>query len=268
MTDAGIVIEAGKDYLVESRLGPLARKEGIASIDTLITTVRSGRHPDLRRKLVEAMTTNETTFFRDTEPFEYLAQDILPRLIESRRATRQLRIWYAASSTGQEPYSVSMLLHERFPELLTWNVTQLGTDYSRPALERARAGRYTQVEINRGLPASLLVKYFDKRGLEWEIKDDIRRMVRYEELNLNAPWPATHGPFDIVFIRNVMIYFDPDAKKRILANIHHLLPADGYLFLGAAETTFNLDERFVRADNGRAGCYKKAPAGAAGSPKR
>ncbi len=267
MSDAGIVLEPGKEYLVDSRLGPLARREGIESIDVMVSTVRSGRNPDLRRKLVEAMTTNETTFFRDTDPFEYLATTILPKLIESRRAIRQLRIWYAAASTGQEPYSVSMLIREKFPELIAWTLTQIGTDFCRPALERAKAGRYSQVEVNRGLPAPLLVKYFDKRGMEWEIKDDIRRMVSYSELNLNAAWPSL-GQFDIVFIRNVMIYFDPDAKKRILGNIFNLLPPDGHMFLGAAETTFNLDERFVRADNGRAGCYKKAPNGAVGSQKR
>lgn len=260
-TDAGIVLEAGKEYLVESRLGPVAKREGLASVDALVSAIRTVRGAELRRKVVEAMTTNETTFYRDGEPFEYLEKHILPKLIQSRRDKRQLRIWYAAASTGQEPYSVSMLIREQFPELLNWQLTQIGTDYSRPALDRARAGRYSQVEVNRGLPAKLLVKYFVKQGLEWEISADVRKMVKYDELNLNAPWPAM-GQFDIIFIRNVMIYFDLEAKKRILNNIYKLLPTDGYLFLGAAETTFNLDERFVRSDAGRAGCYQKAPAGA------
>jgi chemotaxis protein methyltransferase CheR len=260
LSDAGIVLESGKEYLVESRLTPVAKREGLPSIAELVSAVRT-RGGDLRRKVVEAMTTNETTFYRDGEPFEFLEKHVLPKLIDARRARRQLRIWYAAASTGQEPYSVSMLIREQFPELLGWQLTQLGTDYSRPALDRARKGRYSQVEINRGLPAKLLVKYFAKQGLEWEIHESVRAMVKYDELNLNAPWPAL-GQFDIIFIRNVMIYFDLESKKRILNNIHKLLPADGYLFLGAAETTFNLDERFVRCDAGRAGCYQKAPAGA------
>jgi chemotaxis protein methyltransferase CheR len=259
--DAGIVLEAGKEYLVDSRLGPVAKREGLASIEALVVAARGARGAELRRKIVDAMTTNETTFYRDGEPFDYLEKHILPKLIQSRRDKRQLRIWYAAASTGQEPYSVSMLIREQFPELLKWQLTQLGTDYSRPALDRARAGRYSQVEVNRGLPAKLLIKYFAKQGLEWEISSDVRTMVKYDEMNLNAPWP-TMGQYDIIFIRNVMIYFDLDAKKRILNNIYRLLPADGYLFLGAAETTFNLDERFVRSDAGRAGCYQKAPTGA------
>jgi chemotaxis protein methyltransferase CheR len=257
-SDAGIVLEAGKEYLMEPRLGPVAKREGLASVDALVDAVRLGRAVDLRRKLVEAMTTNETTFFRDTQPFEFLASDVLPTLIKARQLRRQLRIWYAAASTGQEPYSVSMLVRESFPELLKWNLTQLGTDYSRPALDRARNAKYSQVEINRGLPAKLLVKYFEKRGLDWYLSNDIKDMVRFDEMNLNAKWPAL-GEFDIVFIRNVMIYFDTDAKKRILDRIYTLLAPDGYLFLGAAETTFHLDARFVRCDAGRAGCYHKAP---------
>lgn len=254
--DAGIVIEPGKEYLVESRLAPIVRREGLASIDVLVQAARE-RTSELRRKIVDAMTTNETTFFRDGDPFEYLAETVLPALIQARKGSRQLRIWYAAASTGQEPYSVSMQVREQFPELASWRIVQHATDLSRPALERARAGRYSQVEINRGLPARLLVKYFDKRGLEWEIKEDIRRMVSFHEMNLNATWPAMER-FDIVFVRNVMIYFDLDARRRILGDIHRMLAPDGYLFLGAAETTLNLDERFKRSDKSRAGCYVPA----------
>jgi chemotaxis protein methyltransferase CheR len=253
LADAGIVLEPGKEYLVESRLAPIVRKEGLASIEVLVQSARS-KTSELRRKIVDAMTINETTFFRDTDPFEYLAGTVLPTLIEARKVSRQLRIWYAAASTGQEPYSVSMQMREQFPVLESWRVVQLATDLSRPALERAKAGRYSQVEINRGLPAKLLVKYFDRHGLEWEIKDHIRRMVSFQEMNLNGVWPAM-GTFDIVFLRNVMIYFDLEAKKRILGNIHRMLAPDGYLFLGAAETTMNLDDRFKRSDKGRAGCY-------------
>lgn len=255
LSETGIVLEPGKEYLVESRLSPLARKAGLPSLDALVSSVRSGRAPELRRQVLDAMTTNETTFFRDGEPFTFLESTVLPQLITARSASRQIRIWYAASSTGQEPYSVSMLVQEKFPQLLNWRFEQVATDISRAALARAKEGKYSQLEVNRGLPAKYLVKHFTKHGLEWQLHDDIRKMVQYDELNLNAPWPS-RGKFDIVFIRNVMIYFDVEAKKRILKQIHSLLQPDGYLFLGAAETTFNLEERFVRSDLSRAGCYR------------
>jgi chemotaxis protein methyltransferase CheR len=259
--EAGIVLDAGKEYLVESRLAPLAKREGLQSSAHLVQSLRSSRAADLRRKVLDAMTTNETTFFRDVEPFELLRKSILPGLIEARRAARELKIWYAASSTGQEPYSVSMMLREHFPELAGWKIQQIGTDISSRALERARAGRYSQLEVNRGLPAALLMKYFEKQGLEWQLRDDIRAMVDFREINLNAPWPQLPR-FDIVFLRNVMIYFDVEAKKRILGNVHALLQPDGFLFLGAAETTLNLDARFTRTSFDRAGCYRRLPGSA------
>lgn len=253
--EAGIVLEPGKEYLVESRLAPLVRSEGLSSIDALVQTLRSSRQTELHRKVVDAMTTNETTFFRDIEPFELLRTTLLPRLIQARRVSKRLTIWYAASSTGQEPYSVSILLREHFPELRDWTIEQVATDISRKALERARAGRYSQLEVNRGMPAKLLLRYFEKQGLEWQLKDDIRSMVSFHEMNLNAAWSRIPS-CDIVFIRNVMIYFDVPAKQKILSRIHDLLRPDGYLFLGAAETTMNLDDRFVRMPVNRAGCYQ------------
>ena len=258
-SEAGIVIDPGKEYLVESRLAPLVRSEGLASIEALVQNLRAGRQTELHRKVVDAMTTNETTFFRDIDPFEYLRTDVLPKLIATRKVARRLSIWYAASSTGQEPYSVSILLREHFPELNDWQIEQVGTDISRKALERAREGKYSQLEVNRGMPAKLLLKYFDKKGLDWQLKPAIRSMVTFQEMNLNGAWPRL-GPFDIVFIRNVMIYFDVGAKKTILGRIHDLLRPDGYLFLGAAETTLNLDERFVRTPVGRSGAYTRAGA--------
>lgn len=253
--EAGIVLDAGKEYLVESRLTPIVRAEGLASIDALVQALRVSRKTELHRKVVEAMTTNETTFFRDVEPFELLRKELLPTLIQTRKLSRRLNIWYAASSTGQEPYSVSILIREHFPELLDWKIEQIGTDICRKALDRAKAGRYSQLEVNRGMPAQLLLRYFDKRGLEWELKESIRSMVDFREMNLNAPWPRL-PQFDIVFVRNVMIYFDVPAKQKILSGIYDLLRPDGYMFLGAAETTLNLDERFVRVPANRAGCYK------------
>lgn len=258
LTELGIVLDEGKDYLVESRLLPIVKREKLESIDALVGILRSNRSPVLKRAVLDAMTTNETTFLRDTTPFEVLQSTILPKLIEARRTRRRLRIWYAATSTGQEPYSVSMIINDQFPELLGWNLEQVGTDVSRQALDRARAGRYSQLEVNRGLPAKLLIKHFKRDGQDWVINDNIRKMLRCEEMNLNGPWPVISGQYDIVFIRNVLIYFDVAAKKRILGRIYDLLAPDGYMFLGAAETTLNLDERFVRAEGGRGGCYKRA----------
>jgi chemotaxis protein methyltransferase CheR len=257
LADAGIVLEPGKEYLLESRLAPVAKGQGLGTVHALIDALRSGRQPQLRRRVLDAMTTNETTFFRDAKPFEFLEEAVLPATIAARRPQQRLRIWHAASSTGQEPYTVSMIMREKFPELQTWAIEQFATDISQAALDRARAGRYSQLEVNRGLPARYLLKYFTKHGLEWHISDAIRGMVKYEELNLNGNWPAMPR-FDIIFIRNVMIYFDVAAKKKILGRIADLLQPDGWLFLGAAETTMNLDDRFVRTDFNRAGCYRLA----------
>jgi len=259
---AGIIIEPGKEYLVESRLQPLAKREGFGSIADVVAKARSPLGQVLSQKIVDAMTTNETTFFRDVEPFEVLRKFVLPDLIEKNKATRRLSIWYAASSTGQEPYSVSMLIQEHFPQLLSWELKQLATDISPSVLARAREGRYGQVEVNRGLPAAYLVKYFTKHGNEWQLKDSVRQMVRFEELNLVRPWPPMPD-VDIVMIRNVMIYFDVEAKKQILSKIRRILRPDGYLFLGGAETTMNLDDNFVRQQYERAGCYRPRIAEAA-----
>jgi len=253
--EAGIVLEAGKEYLVESRLLPLAEREGLASIADLVAKVRRSIGTALSHRIVDAMTINETTFFRDVGPFEALRQFVLPEIIEKNKLTRRLRIWYGASSTGQEPYSVSMLIREHFPQLLSWDLQQLATDISPSVLARARDGCYNQIEINRGLPAAYLVKYFGRHGNQWQLKESVRQMVRFEELNLTRPWPPL-GQMDIVMIRNVMIYFDVDAKKQILAGIRRVLHPDGYLFLGGAETTMNLDDGFVRQQYEQAGCYR------------
>lgn len=259
---AGIILEPGKEYLVESRLLPLAKREGLASIEELVAKTRAPLGNGLNQKIVDSMTTNETTFFRDVEPFEALRKFVLPELIERNKQTRRLSIWYAASSTGQEPYSVSMLIHEHFPQLLSWDLQQFATDISPSVLARAREGKYGQVEINRGLPANYLVKYFSKQGNEWQLKESIRKMVRFQELNLIRPWPPM-ADADIVMIRNVMIYFDIEAKKQILGRIRRILRPTGYLFLGGAETTMNLDDSFVRQQYERAGCYRPRIAEAA-----
>lgn len=259
---AGIIIEPGKEYLVDSRLQLLVHREGLASIEELVAKLRSPFGAGLTPKVIDAMTTNETTFFRDVEPFEVLRKVVLPDLMERNKQSRRLGIWYAASSTGQEPYSVSMLIHEHFPQLLQWDLQQLATDISPSVLARARDGVYSQVEVNRGLPANYLVRYFSKQGNQWQLKDPVRKMVRFEELNLVRPWPAM-ASVDIVMIRNVMIYFDVDAKKQILSKIQRILRPDGYLFLGGAETTLNLDDSFERQPHARAGCYRRKTAIAA-----
>jgi chemotaxis protein methyltransferase CheR len=251
---AGIVIEPGKEYLVESRLNGLARKQGLPSLDELLQRLKRDDE-SLRRDVIEAMTTNETTFFRDGAPFELFKTEVLPRLIAARASTRELSIWCAASSTGQEPYSLAILLAEHFPSLESWHVRILATDLSQDVLARARAGCYSQIEVNRGLPITYLVKYFEKHGAEWRLVPRIRERVEFRQMNLVQAWPLLPS-FDVVFIRNVMIYFDVSAKKSILQRIGRVLRPDGYLFLGAAETTMNLDDRFRRAPFDRAGCYQ------------
>jgi chemotaxis protein methyltransferase CheR len=252
---SAIVLEEDKGYLVESRLAPLARREGFDSINLLVQRMQAEPLNGLHRRAVEAMTTNETSFFRDFHPFEGLKKFVLPDLIARRGAERTLTIWCAASSSGQEPYSLAMLIRENFPQLSTWKVHILATDLSTEILARAREGRYSQLEVNRGLPASLLVKYFQKRGCDWFLRDDIRNMVDYQIVNLAAAWP-TLPPMDIVMIRNVLIYFGVETKKEILAKVRRVLKPDGYFFLGGAETTFSIDDSFERAQFDRATCYR------------
>jgi chemotaxis protein methyltransferase CheR len=252
---SAIVLENEKLYLAETRLQALARREGLPSLEALIGQARSGTGSGLSDRLVEAMTTNETSFFRDVHPFDALKQVVLPQLIQRRAVERRLSIWCGASSTGQEPYSLAMLLRENFPVLASWNVTILATDLSTEVLEKAKRGRYSQLEINRGLSALLLVKYFVKQGLEWQICEDLRRMVEFRQLNLIEPWPL-FPPTDIVMLRNVLIYFSVETKKQILGKVRKILRPDGFLFLGGAETTLNLDDQFERLSLPRSGCYQ------------
>ncbi len=252
---AAIVLEDGKAYLAESRLVPVAREEGFASVAELIARIRSERFGRLHRKVVEAMTTNETSFFRDVAPFEALRTVVFPELLARRATERVLHVWCAAASTGQEPYSVAMLLREHFPELATWTVRLLATDLSTEVLARARAGRFTQLEVNRGLPASCLVRYFERDGAYWVLGEEVRRMVEFRELNLAEPWPPL-PPMDVVLLRNVLIYFDLDTKRAVLGRLRRVLRADGWLFLGGAETTLNVDDAFERVQVGRASAYR------------
>jgi chemotaxis protein methyltransferase CheR len=259
---AGIVLERDKHYLVEARLMPVARRRGFDSPDALITHTSRTNDLALKQIVVEAMTTNETTFFRDGEPFEALRQHVVPRLIERRQVTRQLRIWCGASSTGQEPYSLIMMLKEHFPQLASWSLTMLATDLSEEVLDRARGAKYSQLEMNRGLPVTYLVKYFDKQGLEWQVKSAVRQHITFEKLNLVKPWPSMMGPFDLVMLRNVMIYFDVPTKTQILNRVHSVLRPDGALFLGSAETTMGIHDGFEREPWRKTGFYKPLAASA------
>ena len=253
---AAISLHRDQAYLAEARLDALARREGLGSLPALITEVRGGRDAGgLRRRVVEAMTTNESSFFRDFHPFEALHEAILPGLIVRRGATRRLRIWCAGCSSGQEPYSIAMLLREYFGgRLAGWDVSILATDLSTEVLAKASAGRYTQMEVNRGVPAQLLGKFFRKLGTEWHLHDEVRRMVTFQRLNLVEPWPLI-GPIDLVMLRNVLIYFETEAKRDLLDRTARVLARDGCLFLGAAETTLNLSEAYDRVEVGRAACY-------------
>jgi chemotaxis protein methyltransferase CheR len=255
---SAIVLEPGKQYLVESRLAPLVKQRNLNSIAELIAEVRSQPGNGLSRQIVEAMVTTESLFFRDHHPFEALRKVVIPDLINRRRDERTLRIWCAASSTGQEPYSVAMLLREHFPELAGWKISLLASDISREVLARARQGSYKQIEVNRGLPAALLVKYFEQHGTDWQLRPAIRSMVDFQEINLAQAWPALPR-MDLVLIRNVMIYFEVETKKAILGKLSRVLRPDGYLLLGGAETTFNLDDSYRRVEPLKTGFYQLVP---------
>jgi len=238
-----IALDTGREYLMDARLTPIAQQEGFRTVSELISRVRSGGSQQLQWKVVEAMTTNETSFFRDVKPYEALRTMVLPALMQPRQSERKLSIWCAACSSGQEPYSIAMLLREHFPELQSWKVTIIATDISTEMLDKSRQGRYSQLEVNRGLPANYLVKYFKKDGTDWQIDESIRKMIDIRRMNLSVAWPLM-PPMDIVMLRNVMIYFPVETKKQILKNMRSVMRPDGYLFLGTAETTINLDANF------------------------
>jgi chemotaxis protein methyltransferase CheR len=209
----------------------------------------------LATAVVDAMTTNETSWFRDSTPFEALRERVLPERIAANRERRQLSIWSAACSTGQEPYSIAMLIEQSFPELATWNVSLLGTDLSSAALERARVGRYSNLEINRGLPAANLLQYFTRDGAQFQIAERLRARVRFQPINLAEPWPIIAAQ-DVILLRNVLIYFDAPTKQKILANVRAHLRPGGYLLLGAAETTRELVGGFVPVPVARSTVYR------------
>lgn len=252
---SAIVLEPEKAYLVETRLTPLARKTGFGSLQALLASLRVDGNPRLRHQVVEAMTTHETSFFRDGHPFETLKARILPELLARRSSSQHVAIWCAACSSGQEPFSVAMLAREHFPTLVKGCLRIIATDLSEAILARAREGLYSQIEVNRGLPATELTRYFDRQGLCWRIKPEIRRMVDFQQSNLAGAWPNL-PLMDVIFMRNVLIYFGIETKKQILNNVRRALKPDGYLFLGASETTLNLSAAFEPITLGKTTCYQ------------
>ncbi len=252
---SAILLEPGKEYLVELRLKPIVRMRGLRDLGELVQLLRTDVSGSLQREVVEAMTTNETSFFRDVHPFETLRQWVLPELLRNRAGERVLNIWCGAASSGQEVYSIAMTLREHFPELAHWRVSIVATDLSREMILRCREARYSQLEINRGLPANLLIKYFERADMDWRIREDVRRMIDFREMNLAGNW-AGLPVCDLVFLRNVLIYFDDATKRQILGKVRGLMRQGGYLFLGSSETTLNLDSRFEQVKFDRTLCYR------------
>jgi chemotaxis protein methyltransferase CheR len=240
---SGLVLSADKQYLVESRLLPVARKAGLASLSDLVQRLKGMNAQGLAVEVVEAMMTNESFFFRDKLPFEHFRNTIMPSLMAARGAQRRVRIWCAAASTGQEPYSLAICLKEMAPLVAGWRIDILATDLSNEVLEKAKAGIYSQFEVQRGLPIQLLVKYFTQVGETWQISPEIRAMVQYRPFNLLNEF-ASLGMFDVVFCRNVLIYFDQPTKIGVLERIARQVERDGYLLLGAAETVVGLTDSF------------------------
>ncbi|WP_243374083.1 CheR family methyltransferase [Microvirga solisilvae] len=253
---SGLALSPDKRYLVESRLAPICTQFKIENLSRLIWEIKAGRSPALEKATIEAMTTNETFFFRDKTPFDLFQDVLLPRFIKERATSRRLRIWCAAASSGQEPYSLAMLLKEASARMPGWNIEIVATDISNEVLEKARAGLYNQFEVQRGLPIKLLVKYFTQKGDLWQISPEIRSMVDFRYLNLIEDFNRL-GTFDIVYCRNVLIYFEAAMKANVLRRIAQIMPADGALVLGASETILGITDALT-LDPAYRGLYAKA----------
>jgi chemotaxis protein methyltransferase CheR len=247
--ESGLAIKQDKTYLLESRLNPLIKKLGIDDLGALTNKLRGGDNI-LKQQVVEAMTVNETFFFRDIHPFDRFRDIVIPKIIENKPAGSTIRIWCAACSSGQEPYSLAILLKENAAKFGNYRFEIIGTDLSSDILDVARKGKYTQFEVQRGMPIQLLVKYFTQEGTDWHLKDDIKKMVRFENFNLLKPM-TKYGTLDVIFCRNVLIYFDPETKAKILAELHARMPKFGFLFLGGAETVVGVTDKFKPYPNER-----------------
>lgn len=261
--EAAIVLEPGKEYLVEARLTPVARQCGAATVSEFVMRAQQKLDPETQRRIIDALTTNETSFFRDGEPFAAMTNLVLPELISSRSGTRQVRIWSAACSSGQEAYTLAMQMEDNLPGGWTYEI--VGTDISSEVLAKAEAGKYSQLEVNRGLPATALVKHFERVGAHWQVSPKLRRSVSFKRLNLAASFPPM-PQFDVIFIRNVLIYFDVATKRAVLNRVRALMKPDGWLFLGSAETTIGIDEQFDRVVTGRTSAYRLRSGAAKSAP--
>ncbi len=255
---SGLILPKDKVYLLESRLTPIAHKRGLETLDDLVNEIRLKRKEDLLVEITEAMTTNESFFFRDNKPFDLFRDTVLPQLLEDRAAKKKIRIWCAAASTGQEPYSLAIILKEMQAKLAGWEFEILGTDISQEVLDKAKVGLFSQFEVQRGLPIQLLTKYFNQVGELWQISDEVREMVTYRKYNLLDSFTLL-GSFDIIFCRNVLIYFDQPTKTEVLEKMRKVMPADGTLFLGAAETVLGITDKF-KPVQGQRGLYSTADA--------
>lgn len=241
---SGLVLTRDKAYLLESRLLPVARKRNMKSLDELIVLLRGRPEGELVRDVIEAMTTNKSFFFRDIKPFDQFRNFVIPQLLKTRAAKKSMRVWSAACSSGQEPYSIAMILaEEKATRLQGWSIELVATDLSTEILEKAQAGLYSQFEVQRGLPIQLLVKYFKQQGDRWQIDAAIRGMVKFRCLNLLDDFTPM-GHFDVIFCRNVLIYFDQATKTVVLDRVARMLPADGFLYLGGAETVIGITDKF------------------------
>jgi chemotaxis protein methyltransferase CheR len=257
---SGLVLTRDKAYLLESRLLPVARKWQLKTLGDVAAAVRSRADSGLVRAVVEAMTTNESFFFRDVKPFEQFKSFVLPHLVRARAATRSIRIWSAACSSGQEPYSLAMILSEQRAQLAGWRIDILATDLSTEILDKAQAGLYSQFEVQRGLPIQFLVKYFKQQGERWQIDPAIRSMVHFKQVNLLDDMAAL-GRFDVIFCRNVLIYFDQPTKTLVLDRLSRQMAPDGHLYLGGAETVLGISARLQPVPDNR-GIYSLASAAA------
>jgi chemotaxis protein methyltransferase CheR len=254
--ESGLILTEDKSYLLESRLMPLARKRDLNGLEELTKLAKKGTDGTLVKAITEAMTTNESFFFRDIKPFDIFRDATLPFFLDRRSNQKSIRIWCAAASSGQEPYSLAMILDEMSVKLMGWKTEIIGTDISTDILDKASKGNYTQFEVQRGLPVQFLVKYFEKIDENWQVSEKLKKMIQYKEFNLLDSL-APLGKFDIVFCRNVLIYFDQDTKSGVLDRMSELMPDDGLLFLGGAETVLGLSEKFKPVPNFR-GVYQVA----------
>lgn len=253
--ESGLVLDGSKTYLIEARLEPIACEAGLASIDGLCRYLKQCPTSPLLQKVVDAMATNETSFFRDMIPFDIVRNVLLPDLLKANQR-RRIRIWSAACATGQEPYSLAMLLCSIEPMLAGWDIGILATDLVERVLERARTGRFTQYEIQRGLPAQYMTRYFDQTGSEWKVRPEVKRWIEFKRLNLLADF-SSFGQFNIIFCRNILIYFDSASKKKVLEGMAASLAPNGALFLGGGETPLGITDRLIRVEAGRGVYYRR-----------